>query len=113
MDRTSANTGTREVAERLRFDEAKLAEWLRANVAGFEGPLVVSQFKGGQSNPTYKLDTPTASFVLRRKPPGKTLPGAHAVEREYRVMAALGSQGFPVPRVHGLCEAEGVIGTAF
>lgn len=113
MDRTTANTGTREVSERLRFDEAALGDWLKANVEGFSGPLTVSQFKGGQSNPTYKLDTPTASYVLRRKPPGKTLPGAHAVDREYRVMAALGGQGFPVPRVHGLCEDDGVIGTAF
>jgi aminoglycoside phosphotransferase (APT) family kinase protein len=113
MDRTTANTGTREVSERLRFDEAVLQAWLQANVVGFEGPLAVRQFKGGQSNPTYQLDTPSASYVLRRKPPGKTLPGAHAVDREYRVMAALGGQGFPVPRVHGLCEDEGVIGTAF
>lgn len=113
MDRTTANTGTREVSERLRFDEAALGDWLKANVEGFAGPLTVSQFKGGQSNPTYKLDTPAASYVLRRKPPGKTLPGAHAVDREYKVMAALGSQGFPVPCVHGLCEDDGVIGTAF
>lgn len=113
MDRTTANTGTREVSERLRFDETALQIWLEAHVAGFAGPLAVSQFKGGQSNPTYKLDTPSASYVLRRKPPGKTLPGAHAVDREYRVMAALGGQGFPVPRVHGLCEDDGVIGTAF
>lgn len=113
MDRTTANTGTRDVSERLRFDEAALTEWMQANVRGFEGPLTISQFKGGQSNPTYKLDTPSASYVLRRKPPGKTLPGAHAVDREYRVMAALGGQGFPVPRVHGLCEDDGVIGTAF
>ncbi|GAA4027176.1 phosphotransferase [Sphingomonas rosea] len=113
MDRTTANTGTRDISDRLRFDEARLAEWMEAHVAGFAGPLSVSQFKGGQSNPTYKLDTPTAAYVLRRKPPGKTLPGAHAVEREYKVMAALGRQGFPVPRVHALCEDEGVIGTAF
>lgn len=113
MDRTTANTGTRQVAERLRFDEAALLEWLSENVTGFEGPLTVSQFKGGQSNPTYKLETPGAAYVLRRKPPGKTLPGAHAVDREYRVLAALGSQGFPVPRVHALCEDERVIGTAF
>ena len=113
MDRTEANTGTREVSERLRFDEAALARWLGNHVAGFRGPLTVSQFKGGQSNPTYRLDTPAASYVLRRKPPGKILPGAHAVEREYRVLAALGAQGFPVPRVYGLCEDESVIGTAF
>ena len=113
MDRTTANTGTREVSERLRFDEAALARWMQDNVAGFTGPLTVTQFKGGQSNPTYKLDTPTASYVLRRKPPGKTLPGAHAVDREYKVIAALGAQGFPVPRVHALCEDEGIVGTAF
>jgi aminoglycoside phosphotransferase (APT) family kinase protein len=113
MDRTVANTGTREVAERLRFDEAALARWMAAHVAGFQGPLTVSQFKGGQSNPTYRLDTPARSYVLRRKPPGKLLPGAHAVEREYRVMAALGDVGFPVPRVHGLCEDEDIIGTPF
>lgn len=113
MDRTTANSGTREVSERLRFDEAALARWMEDHVADFGGPLTVSQFKGGQSNPTYKLDTPIASYVLRRKPPGKTLPGAHAVDREYRVLAALGRQGFPVARVHALCEDEGVIGTAF
>jgi aminoglycoside phosphotransferase (APT) family kinase protein len=113
MDRTTANTGTRDVSERLRFDEAALASWMSDHVPGFEGPLQVSQFKGGQSNPTYRLDTPGAAYVLRRKPPGKTLPGAHAVDREYRVMAALGSEGFPVPKVHALCEDDGVIGTAF
>jgi len=113
MDRTQANTGTRDVAERLRFDEAALEAWLHDHVPGFQGPLTVSQFKGGQSNPTYRLDTPARSFVLRRKPPGKLLPGAHAIEREYRAMAALGLAGFPVPRVHGLCEDEGVIGTPF
>lgn len=113
MDRTSANTGTRDVSDRLRFDEQALADWMATNVEGFTGPLTVSQFKGGQSNPTYKLDAPSGAYVLRRKPPGKTLPGAHAVDREYRVMAALGREGFPVPRVHGLCEDESVIGTAF
>jgi len=113
MDRTTANTGTQDVTERLRFDQARLARWMELEVPGFAGPLTVSQFKGGQSNPTYRLDTAQASFVLRRKPPGRILPGAHAVEREYRVLAALGQQGFPVPRVHALCEDEGVVGTAF
>jgi aminoglycoside phosphotransferase (APT) family kinase protein len=113
MDRTTANTGTREVSERLRFDEGALGQWMAEHVDGFTGPLVVSQFNGGQSNPTYKLDTPAASYVLRRKPPGKTLSGAHAVDREYKVMKALGQQGFPVPRVHALCEDEEVVGTAF
>ena len=113
MDRTSANTGTSAVSERLRFDEQALAEWMRGHVAGFAGPLAISQFKGGQSNPTYRLDTPGAAYVLRRKPPGKTLPGAHAIEREYRVLDALGRHGFPVPRVHALCEDEVVVGTPF
>jgi aminoglycoside phosphotransferase (APT) family kinase protein len=113
MDRTEANSGTREVSERLRFDEHRLADWLQAHVPGFTGPLSVSQFKGGQSNPTYKLETAGGALVLRRKPPGKLLPGAHAIEREYRVLAALGREGFAVPRVHALCEDESVIGTAF
>ncbi len=113
MDRTEANSGTRAVDERLRFDMIALETWMAAKVEGFAGPLTVSQFKGGQSNPTYRLDTPTRSYVLRRKPPGPLLPGAHAVEREARVMAALGGAGFPVPRIHGLCEDENVIGTAF
>jgi aminoglycoside phosphotransferase (APT) family kinase protein len=113
MDRTEANTGTSDVSDRLRFDEAALAGWLQQHVEGFAGPLRVSQFKGGQSNPTYRLDASGRSFVLRRKPPGKLLPGAHAVEREYRVISALGAAGFPVPRVYGVCEDEAVIGTPF
>ncbi|WP_265530237.1 phosphotransferase family protein [Sphingomicrobium marinum] len=113
MDRTADNSGTREVADALKFETAALEYWMRANVEGYHGPMEVSQFKGGQSNPTYKIDTPGASYVLRRKPPGKLLPGAHAVEREYRVMKALGAQGFPVPKVHYLCEDEEIIGTPF
>jgi aminoglycoside phosphotransferase (APT) family kinase protein len=114
MDRTEANTGTRDVSERLRFDIAALERWMTEHVEGFVGPLTVSQFKGGQSNPTYRLDTPSGhAFVLRRKPPGKLLPGAHAVDREARVMSALGKQGFAVPHVHGSCEEDSVIGTPF
>ena len=113
MDRTADNTGTRDVAERLRFDQRALEAWLETHVANFTGPLQISQFKGGQSNPTYRLHAASGDLVLRRKPPGKILPGAHAVEREYRVIAALGAQGFPVPRVHGLCEDDSVIGTPF
>lgn len=82
-------------------------------VPGFEGPLSVVQFKGGQSNPTYRLDTPGRSYVLRRKPPGKLLPGAHAVDREYRVIAALDAQGFPVAKPFGLCTDTDVVGTEF
>jgi aminoglycoside phosphotransferase (APT) family kinase protein len=96
-----------------RFDPRALEAWMAREVDGFAPPLTVEQFKGGQSNPTYKLTTATAAYVLRRKPPGKLLPGAHAVDREYRVLAALGQQGFPVPRVHGLCLDETVIGTPF
>lgn len=114
MDRTEVNSGTREVSERLRFDVSALAQWLKIQVPGIDGELTVSQFKGGQSNPTYRIDTASGrSFVLRRKPPGKLLPGAHAVDREARVMSALGAQGFPVPHVYGLCEDDTVIGTPF
>ena len=113
MDRTEANSGTRAVPERLRIDEGALEQWLGDNVAGFVGPLTLSQFKGGQSNPTYRIDTPGRSYVLRRKPPGKLLPGAHAVDREARVMAALGTTGFPVPAILATCEDEEVIGTPF
>jgi len=106
-------SGTKDIAEALRFNEAVLLEWMTANVDGFAGPLKVGQFKGGQSNPTYKLDTPGKAYVLRRKPPGKLLPSAHAVEREFKVMSALGNEGFPVPKMHGLCEDPELIGTAF
>jgi aminoglycoside phosphotransferase (APT) family kinase protein len=113
MDRTQSNTGTKAVSDRLRFDDAALDRWMAEHVPGFRGPIRVSQFKGGQSNPTYRVDAGSGVYVLRRKPPGKLLPGAHAVEREYRVIAALGAEGFPVAGVHGLCEDESVIGTPF
>jgi aminoglycoside phosphotransferase (APT) family kinase protein len=113
MNRSAENSGTGEVRIAHRFDTDALARWMAANVADFAGPLQVEQFKGGQSNPTYRLATPERSFVLRRKPPGKLLPGAHAVDREYRVITGLGRAGFPVPRTFGLCEDEGVIGTPF
>jgi len=106
-------SGTGEVREGMRFDAARLEAWLRQEVPGLRGPFAVEQFRGGQSNPTYKLAGPDGAYVLRRKPPGKLLPGAHAVDREYRVLAALGAEGFPVPRVHGLCLDEDVIGTPF
>jgi aminoglycoside phosphotransferase (APT) family kinase protein len=108
-----ANTGVSPVRPAHRFDEAALAHWLEANVEGFSGPLSVQQFKGGQSNPTYKLTTPGRSLVLRRKPPGELLKGAHAVEREARVLRAIGGAGFPVPHVHALCTDNAVIGTWF
>jgi len=97
----------------LAFDEAALGRWMAVNVEGYHGPLAVAQFKGGQSNPTYQLTTPTRAYVLRRKPPGALLKGAHAVEREERVVSALHTTGFPVPRVYGLCTDDAVIGTSF
>jgi aminoglycoside phosphotransferase (APT) family kinase protein len=113
MNRSAENSGTAEVRNAHRFDVGKLGSWMARNVAGFSGPLAVEQFKGGQSNPTYKLITPDRNYVLRRKPPGKLLPGAHAVDREYRVIDALGRRGFPVAEALGLCLDEEVIGTAF
>ncbi len=106
-------TGTAAVQERHRFDEVALASFLRECLPGFEGPMQVRQFKGGQSNPTFLLGTPGASYVLRRKPPGKLLPSAHAIDREYRVLSALRDSHVPVPKTHCLCEDEAVIGTAF
>jgi aminoglycoside phosphotransferase (APT) family kinase protein len=105
--------GTKPVEERHRLDEAKLHRWLQQNVEGYSGPLTVLQFKGGQSNPTYRLDTPQSSYVLRRKPFGKLLPSAHAVDREFRVISALHKQGFPVARAFALCTDDSVLGTAF
>jgi aminoglycoside phosphotransferase (APT) family kinase protein len=113
IDRQSAFSGTKEVAAPLRFDETRLRDYLAAKVAEFRGPLAVRQFKGGQSNPTYFLETPARCFVLRRKPPGKLLPSAHAVDREYRVISALHRQGFPVPEPVAYCDDPEVVGTAF
>ncbi|HEX9955435.1 MAG TPA: phosphotransferase [Allosphingosinicella sp.] len=113
MERSTQNSGTIEVRNAHRFDAARLEQWMESEVEGYAGPLRVEQFRGGQSNPTYKLVTPTRSYVLRRKPPGKLLPGAHAVDREYRVITALAAQGFPVAKAFGLCLDEAVIGTAF
>jgi aminoglycoside phosphotransferase (APT) family kinase protein len=105
--------GTRPVAAAHAFDVDALERYLRANVDGFEGPIDIEQFKGGQSNPTFVLDTPAKSYVLRRKPPGQLLPSAHAVDREYRVISALADSGVPVPRTYVLCTDEGVIGSMF
>ena len=106
-------TGTGETPDHLKFDEGALADYMQASVDGFEGPITVEKFKGGQSNPTYLVSTPAKKYVLRRKPPGKLLPSAHAVDREYTVMTALGKTGFPVPKTYALCEDDSVIGTTF
>ncbi|MDR5782341.1 phosphotransferase [Caballeronia sp. LZ065] len=105
--------GTGPVRDAHRFDEAALGRWMQEHVEGFAGPMHVEQFKGGQSNPTYQLRTPEREYVLRRKPPGPLLKGAHAVEREARVIAAVGAAGFPVPKVFGVCEDPQVLGSAF
>jgi aminoglycoside phosphotransferase (APT) family kinase protein len=113
FDRQAAYTGTRDAPEALAIDAARLERYLARNVPGFAGPLTVQLFKGGQSNPTYLLTTPARRYVLRRKPPGKLLPSAHAVDREFRVISGLHGQGFPVPQPLALCEDDSVAGTAF
>ena len=95
------------------FDQARLEAYLHASVPGFRGPMTVSQFESGFSNLTYRLQTPDRAYVLRRKPPGKLLKSAHAVDREFRVMQLLGSIGFPVPEVLVLCDDESIVGTMF
>jgi aminoglycoside phosphotransferase (APT) family kinase protein len=107
------NSGTEPVDDRTRIDDSLLLPWLEANVEGFEGPLEIRKFKGGQSNPTYQLVTPKQRYVLRRKPPGKLLPSAHAVDREYKVISAQGKTGFPVAKAYALCLDEDIIGTWF
>ena len=113
LDPQSAFSGTREVDPRHALDEATLDAWLSENVEGYEGPLTLRQFKGGQSNPTYELTTPGRTYVLRRKPPGVLLPSAHAVDREFQVISALHAQGFPVARPYTLCTDDTVIGSMF
>ncbi|HEX3675588.1 MAG TPA: phosphotransferase family protein [Rhizomicrobium sp.] len=112
-DRQDKFTGTKDVVESHRFDEKKLERYLAERIDGFQTPMEVRQFKGGQSNPTYKLITPNRNYVLRRKPPGKLLPSAHAVDREFRIISALHPTGFPVAKPYLLCEDESVIGTMF
>ena len=106
-------SGTKEVAENLKFNESGLQEWFGNNISSAGKILKIAQFKGGQSNPTYKITTEKQQFVLRRKPPGILLPSAHAVDREYKVMTALQESKVPVPKTFGLCEDEEVIGTPF
>ncbi len=113
INRQSEFSGTKDVPQSLQFDAARLESYLRAQVPTFAGPLTVRQFKGGQSNPTYLLETPARRYVLRRKPPGKLLPSAHAVDREFRVIRALHAQGFPVAEPVIYCADEGIVGTAF
>ncbi len=105
--------GLKSVEPRHQFDEAALDRWMQANVEGYAGPLRVMQFKGGQSNPTYRLDTPDCAYVLRRKPFGHLLPSAHAVEREFRLISALHGTDVPVAKPYALCTDAEVIGAVF
>ncbi len=108
-----AFVGTVEPEGADRLDEARLAEWMQANVAGFQGPFKLTKFKGGQSNPTYKIEAPSGNYVLRRKPFGPLLPSAHAVDREFRVQNALHKAGFATAPQYGLCTDDSVVGSWF
>ena len=105
--------GTMEVPERTRFDEAALQAYMEEHVEGFTGNLEVEQFRGGQSNPTYKLQAGGTSYVMRRKPPGELLPSAHAVDREFKVISALQETDVPVAKTYCLCTDESIVGTWF
>ena len=111
--RQEENSGTREVSTEHQIARGPLEEYLQEHVDGYAGPLTIKQFKGGQSNPTYLLEAASGKYVMRRKPPGKLLKSAHAVDREFRVISALYAAGFPVPKPHVLCEDESVVGTVF
>jgi aminoglycoside phosphotransferase (APT) family kinase protein len=113
IDRQATFSGTKEVADALRFDATRLATYFAEHLPDVGGPLAVRQFKGGQSNPTYLIESPARRLVLRRKPPGKLLPSAHAVDREYRVLQALAQQDFPVATPLLYCADDSVIGTPF
>ena len=108
-------TGTREATGSQALNVAALGQWLREHLPEFEGPLEVALFKGGQSNPTYRLTTPKRTYVMRAKPGpvAQLLPSAHAIEREFAVMSGLAGTAVPVPRMLCLCEDESVIGRAF
>lgn len=112
-DKQKQFSGTKEVAESHRFDEESLRKYLQGRLPDSLSRLEVRQFKGGQSNPTYELTTSERRYVLRRKPPGKLLPSAHAVDREYRVISALFGAEMPVPKPYLLCDDDDVIGTMF
>jgi aminoglycoside phosphotransferase (APT) family kinase protein len=113
-DNADKFSGTMDVREQHRFEPERLRAYMAEHVDGYGGePLTVTQFKGGQSCPTYRVEAGGRAYVLRRKPPGKLLPSAHAVDREYKVITALGGTDVPVPRTYALCEDEAVVGTAF
>jgi aminoglycoside phosphotransferase (APT) family kinase protein len=113
LDAQAAFTGTTVPEGKDIIDEGALAAWMDINVEGFVGPVEVRKFAGGQSNPTYKLTSPSGSYVLRRKPLGPLLPSAHAVDREYKVIAGLHPTGFPVAKPYCLCTDDNIIGSWF
>ena len=105
---STIEAATTEMRPGLEIDCDRLQQYLEAHVSGFAGPLSIRQFKGGQSNPTYLLTTPSQQYVLRRKPPGQLLASAHAVDREYKVQAALAKAGWTVAPQYGLCTDDSV-----
>lgn len=113
LNAEEAFVGTVEPEGADKLDTVKLTEWMEANVAGFQRPLKLTKFKGGQSNPTYKIEAPSGNYVLRRKPFGPLLPSAHAVDREYKVQAALAKAGWTVAPQYGLCTDDSVVGSWF
>jgi len=113
MDAQTAFSGVTKAEGVDALDEVKLTAWMTENVTGFEGPLEVFKFAGGQSNPTYRINAKSGSYVLRRKPLGQLLPSAHAVDREFKVIAGLHPTGFPVAKPYGLCTDDSVIGSWF
>ena len=110
---SSPAEGLRAPPAQHAFDTVRLAAWMQANIEGFSGPIELRQFAGGQSNPTFLVQSSDHRYVLRRKPPGKLLPSAHAVDREYRVIKALAKTEVPVAKAYALCEDPAVIGAAF
>jgi aminoglycoside phosphotransferase (APT) family kinase protein len=110
---SSPAEGLRSPPAQHFFDAERLAVWMQAHIEGFRGPIEVRQFAGGQSNPTFLVQSANHSYVLRRKPPGKLLPSAHAVDREYRVIVALANTAVPVAKAYALCEDPEVLGTPF
>ena len=110
---TDANQGTTTVREGYAIDALTLDVWMRENVVDYAGPLTIEQFKGGQSNPTYRLVTPRTAYVLRKQPPGDLLKGAHAVDREAKVLTGLARAEFPVAQVRAVCTDPSVLGTMF
>lgn len=113
MNASSSDVSVIDVLPQHRFDVAPLWRYLQTHLSDFAQPATLRQFQGGQSNPTFLIETPAKKFVLRKKPPGKLLPSAHLVEREYRILQALPRDEVPLPPARLLCEDASIIGTAF